>query len=429
MKTSIEIFLLPLALLSTIPVVYLLLNSYLSRKRRPAGVGVEVPIGDVTIIVPVYRTDPRDFQESLASVAQQGCPFVVVGDGCVEPYRGITEELNGRFIALDHHGGKKAALAAGIDTVRTPYVLLVDSDSVLPPRAAQDLAAHFSPGVGGVGANLSVKDTGHPVAYCAEFVERAREVVLRAMSSQGSVLYLDGACAMFKTEVVRPFVRSSDFQQLRVFGQPSSLGDDWQLTDFILREGLTTAKAYDVHVVTSPKHTFSQFVQQNVRWSRSNWIRFGRFLTGRGPSGRGTFFTFEVVATYALPLVALATLLARVPLILHLLAGAPLTLEGVGEVLLRSLIGIPHNVSEAVTRLSLTLAGAFATGVYVGTVARSTHHPTLRMVTYGAVGTVVLFTAAVFGLVTFWKRPSWGGWADARPGEAPAPLSSPTEAG
>ncbi len=405
---------------------YLLVNSYLSRKHRPGGTRVRVPSSEISIIVPVHGTDPGAFREAITSVAGQGCSFTVVGDGCLEPYRAITEALGGRFVPLEHHVGKKAAIGAGLDTVRTPYVLLVDSDSVLPPHAARDLASRFVAGVGGVGANLTVKDTGRPVAYCAEFVERAREVVLRAMSSRGSVLYLDGACAMFRTEVIRPFVRSSEFQDLRVLGHPSPLGDDWQLTDHILREGLTTVKAYDVHVVTCPKATFSEFVQQNVRWSRSNWIRLGRFLTGRGPSRRGAFFTFEVVATYALPLIAFATLIARVPLILHVAASAPLTLEGVGLVLLRSVVGIPRSVTAAATRLLLTLAGAFATGVYFGTLLRTSRHPALRMVAYGALGTAILFATAVFGLFTFWKRPRWG--APAAPGPARGPISSPGEA-
>jgi cellulose synthase/poly-beta-1,6-N-acetylglucosamine synthase-like glycosyltransferase len=407
--------------LGLIPVSYLLVNSYLSRKRAPTRARVDVPLSDIAIVVPVRGTEPFAFRDAIRSVAAQGCDFVVVGDGCLEPYRGITEAAGGRFVAVESHVGKKAAIAAGLETVRTPFVLLVDSDSVLPPCAAQNLASRFSPGVGGVGANLTVKDTGRGVAYCAEFVERAREVVLRAMSSRGSVLYLDGACAMFRTEVIRPFVRSSDFQDLRVLGKPSSLGDDWQLTDYVLRAGLSTVKAYDVHVVTSPKSTFSEFVHQNVRWSRSNWIRLGRFLTGRGPSRRGAFFTFEVVATYALPLIAFATLLARLPLVLHLMAEAPFTLEGAGLVLVRSLVGIPRSMTEAVTRLSLTLAGAFATGVYFGTLLRTSRHPALRMVAYGAVGTAVLFATALYGLVTFWKRPHWGGPSEPARASRPSP--------
>jgi cellulose synthase/poly-beta-1,6-N-acetylglucosamine synthase-like glycosyltransferase len=403
----IEIFFLVFGLLGAIPVVYLLVNTYLARKRHPPGVRTTVPLTDITVVIPVYEQKVEVFRASVVSVSRQGCAFVVVGDGCLEPYRTIGEEHGGRFVHVVGHVGKKGALAAGMAVVRTPYVLFVDSDTILPENAARDLASRFTPDVGGVGANLTVKDTGHGVAYCSEFVERAREVVLRAMSTRGSVLYLDGACTMFRTEVIRPFVKSPEFQDLRVLGRPSLLGDDWLLTDYLLREGFTTAKAYDVRAVTYPKDSYSAFVRQNVRWSRSNWIRLGRFLSGRGPRNRGAFFTFEVLGTYALPLIALATLLSRVPLLIRVIDGASPSLAVEGVLLLHAVLGFSRTMTGTLTRLTLTLVGAFATGAYLGTLLRGSQHPTLRMVAYGALGTAVLFAAALFGLVTFWKRPRW----------------------
>jgi glycosyltransferase involved in cell wall biosynthesis len=423
----IEILFLVLGLLGAIPVAYLLINTYLAGKRHPPGARTTVPLTEVTVILPVHEQKTEVFQESVASVSRQGCAFVVVGDGCLEPYRTIAESHRGRFVHVEEHVGKKGALAAGMVEVRTPYVLFVDSDTILPENAVRNLASRFAQEVGGVGANLTVKDTGHGVAYCGEFIERAREVVLRAMSSRGSVLYLDGACAMFRTEVIRPFVESPEFQDLRVLGRPSLLGDDWLLTDYLLREGFTTVKAYDVRVVTYPKETYSEFIRQNVRWSRSNWIRLGRILSGRGPKNRGAFFTFEVLGTYALPLIALVTLLSRVPLFIHIFdqASPSLTVEGI--LLLHAVLGISHTMSLAVARLSLTLVGAFATGAYLGTVVRGSQHPTLRMVAYGALGTAVLFATALFGLATFWKRPQWGEPRATDPVERPTSGSARTD--
>jgi cellulose synthase/poly-beta-1,6-N-acetylglucosamine synthase-like glycosyltransferase len=413
----IQVLFLVIGLLGAVPVAYLLVNTYFAGKRHPPAVRTPVPLTDITVIVPVREPKIEVFRESVASVARQGCVFLVVGDGCLEPYRTIVESYRGRFIYVEGHAGKKAALAAGIAEVRTPYVLFVDSDTILPENAARDLASRFTANVGGVGANLSVKDTGHGVAYCGEFVERAREVVLRAMSSRGSVLYLDGACAMFRTEAIRPFVGSPEFQDLRVLGRPSLLGDDWLLTDHLLREGFTTVKAYDVRVVTYPKESYSEFVRQNVRWSRSNWIRLGRFLTGRGPKNRGAFFTFEVLGMYALPLIALATLLTRVPFLIHAVLRAPPNLTGEGVLVLHAVLGLSRTMSTAIARIAFTLVGAFATGAYLGTLLRGSRHPTLRMVAYGALGTAVLFGTALFGLATFWKRPRWGEPPSAEPVE------------
>ncbi len=422
-----QIVYLVIGALGAVPVAYLLVNAYLARKHPTPRTPTEVSPSDITILVPVHEQQPELFRESLASVARQGCAFVVVGDESLEPYRSMTEARGGRFLHLPEHVGKKGAIAAGVSSVHTPYVLLVDSDTILPAGTAVGMASYFAPGVGGVGANLSVRDTGRPAAYCGEFVERAREVVLRAMSSRGSVLYLDGACTMYRTEVIRPFVGSPSFQDLRVLGRPSPLGDDWLLTDHLLREGLSTVKAYDVRVVTQPKETLSEFVRQNVRWSRSNWIRLGRFLSGRGPRNRGAFFTFEVLGTYALPLIALATLLSRVPLWVHSFDRLTPTLDGAFLLLLHAVVGLPRTMTGALTRLGLTVAGAFATGVYLGTLLRTSRHPKIRMLAYGSLGIVLLFGTALYGLLTFWKPPPWGGTTKNRT-DLPLPGVPRTEA-
>jgi len=410
-----------LLLVGIVPAVYLLTNAYLSRRRDHARRRVEVSPSDVTAVVPVRNQVPALFRASIASIAQQGCRLVVVGDGCIEPYRSVTESFGGTFHELEVHVGKKRALAVGLAEVRTPFVLFVDSDTLLPPDAVRSMASRFVPEVGGVGANLTVLDTGTSAAYCGEFVERAREVVLRAMSSRGSVLYLDGACAMYRTDLIRPFVESSEFQDLRVLGRPRALGDDWQLTDHVLKSGFQTVKAYDVSATTSPKATLSSFVRQNVRWSRSNWVRLGSYLAGRGPRNRGAFFTFEVLGTYALPLVAFATLLSRLPLLVHLAGNVSSPLEFVGVLLLHSLFGISRGLNVALLGLSMTLLGSFATGVFLGTIVRGSHRPTVRMLAYGALGTAVLFVTAIYGLLTFWKRSSWGEAAPNDPAEIATP--------
>ncbi len=420
-----------LAFLGGFPTVYLLLNAHLSRR---AGAHAADPfrtppdVRSVTIVVPVHAQRPDRFGACVASVAAQGSPFVVVGDASDEPYRSLTEASGGRFLHLRDRVGKKGALAAALEGVETELVLLVDSDTVLPSGAVGDLAAHFAPGVGGVGANLTVKETGRPVAHLAEFVERAREVVLRAMSSRGSVLYLDGACTMFRTDAVRAFVRSSEFQDLRVLGRPSPLGDDWMLTDHLLRSGYATVKAYDVRVVTPAKETLAEFVEQNVRWSRSNWIRFGRYLTGRGPGRRGAFFTFELVGTYALPLIAIANLLARVPFLFHHLGSSSLSPGSDASAILRAVVGLPRSLAGTLAHLSLTVTGAFASGAFLGAVLRSSRAPSGRTVAYGTVALALLFAATVYGLLTFWKRPRWGPLAvpGARRRDAPSADVGPT---
>ena len=393
-----------------VPVAYLLANAALSRRRGRARCVPAARPADITIVIPVHAERPERFEECLRSAARQGGPVRVVGDGSLEPYRSRALAAGAEFIALPKNLGKKRALAAGIATVRTPYVLFVDSDTVLPDGTARTLSTYFEPDVGGVGANLYVRENGSVAAGCAEFVERAREVVLRAMSSRGNVLYLDGACTMYRTELVLPFVLSADFQDLRVLGRPTRLGDDWLLTDHVLAEGYRTVKAYEVGVVTHRPEGLEEFARQNVRWSRSSWIRLGRYLRGEGPENPGLFYRFELAGTYALPLVAFVLGLLRLPLYLRI-AGRFLAaaLDAVGDAVTPVGGGIPVHLFRPLFSLQMIAGlvglGAFATAVAV----LLPPGRRLRTLAYGTLGASVLFASTIYGLFTFWKAPSWRG--------------------
>lgn len=400
-----------LSLLGLVPIVYLLVNAALSRRHRDPVRGPSVPPSEVTIVIPVYQQRPDLFEACLESAAGQGSPIVVVGDASLEPYRTVARRWSADFVYLAEHSGKKKALAAGLARVSTPFVLFLDSDSRLPPNAVADLSSHFVEGVGGVGANLTVRDTGRWAAAGGEFVERAREVVLKAMSTRGSVLYLDGACLLLRTDLVRDFVRSEEFQGLKVLGRPSRLGDDWLLTDFLLRQGLRTVKAYEVLVVTEPPARLTGFVRQNVRWARSNWIRLGSYLRLGLPRTAGRLYAFEVAGTYLLPLVALVTLFSRVPLVLHALS-VDSTHAWTALVLF---VGLPiHRISwTSVSRVAITLAESFSTGMFVGVAVRSRSTGRARLLAGGALALAVMFAASVYGLATFWKPARWTGDSEA----------------
>ena len=60
----------------------------------------------------------------------------------------------------------------------------------------------FTDDVGGVGANLRIIEDGRVLSYASEFVERSREVILRAMNHNGHVMILDGGAAIYRTEIV-----------------------------------------------------------------------------------------------------------------------------------------------------------------------------------------------------------------------------------
>jgi cellulose synthase/poly-beta-1,6-N-acetylglucosamine synthase-like glycosyltransferase len=398
-----------LSILGLVPVTYLLTNAYLSRRKARVERVAPGDPSDLTIVVPVHGEDPDRFAATVTSVARQGCRGIVVGDGVVEPYATMARSAGLEFVAVPGRGGKKRALAAGLERVTTPFVLFLDSDTTLPDGGAAQMSTYFAPEVGGVGANLLHPESTAVAAGCAEFVERAREVVLRAMSSRGNVLYLDGACMMFRTELIRAYVASDEFQRLTVFGRETPLGDDWLLTDFVLSQGLRTVKAYDVGAITQAPATIPGFLRQNARWMRSSWIRLGRYVRGAGPRDPGLFYRLELLGTYALPLVTLALVIGRIPLYLHLAD------DFAGHLASLALLGIRFGPGGAI-QLPLghvifsaqTVAGLVGTGVFLGAVVD--HLPPqrrLRTLACGLLASTLLFGTAIYGLVTVWRTSSW----------------------
>ncbi|EQD49933.1 glycosyltransferase, partial [mine drainage metagenome] len=158
--------------------------------------------------------------------------------------------------------------------VDTPYVMFVDSDTLLPADSVADLLSSFTSEVGGVGANLRIVEDGRVLSYAAEFVERSREVILKAMNHNGHVMILDGGAAIYRTELVKPFILSKEFYDYRVLGRKSVAGDDRQLTSYVIKSGYKAIKNYDVNVTTPSQKSLKSYYRQQVRWARNGWYYF-----------------------------------------------------------------------------------------------------------------------------------------------------------
>ena len=398
-----EIYII-LASLTTISVVYFFVNAVISWKYTKPSKKVTAEPSDITILVPVYNEDPLIFEECMQAARNQGCRVIVVGDSCNDPYRGIAEKYGATFIFKEERGGQKKAIERGMREVTSPYTLLIDSDTILPEHSAVDLASNFSPEVGGVGPNLVVKNTGQPQAYGAEFLERSREVVYRAMSVHNAVLHLDGACIMYRTDVIKPFILSGEFANLRVAGKHTMLGEDWQLAMHTIKSGYKLFKDYDVKVITHPQKTMKKFFLQNIRWSRSEWIRFGQELKTGNVFKAGKFYSFELIFTYMLPLIALSLLLIRVYAFFSNLSGPEFLLDVLRGVFL---LNKGELSSIVYGKISFGMGSDIGSLVFLGTVISNIKKERLKTLGYGALASGILFVTMIYGLLTFWKTTKW----------------------
>lgn len=394
-----------IGLLTLATVIYYLINSYSSMKYISRTDASIVNLGEATIVMPVYNEKEEIFTESIDSVARQGCSFVVVGDSSYEPYKTIVESRGGLFVHQPVRQGKKKALLRAMDFVGTEYVMFMDSDTILPENAVSSMMSHFVENVGGVGANLTMKKTGEPLSYASEFVERSREVIFRAMSAHGNVMNLDGACVMYKTSIIRPFILSKDFSDLSVMGNSTSLGDDWQMTGYIIKNGYKAVKDYSTKVQCYPQGGLKKFFRQNLRWSRSNWIRFGRELRDGTIIKAGRFYTLEMVYTFALPFIALGIGAFKLYSFFLFNHGV----FHVEDIFTYALFGDLNTIGHHIfIRVAVTLANFGGSAIFLGAVVHRMSGERLKTIAYGAFALAVMFLTSIYGLLTFWKGNGWG---------------------
>jgi len=395
---------------AVISILYYLINSYHSiHYKQPAGTNPVDPAG-VTALIPVYNEDPEIFARVVRAVKNQGIKFVVVGDSSFDPYRKITEENGGTFIYLPKHGGKRKAVSEGIREISTEYVMLVDSDTVIPANTVSSMLSKFDTDVGGIGANLSVSRNNNWISYSAEFVERSREVLFRALSSHGSVMLLDGACVMYRTGLVKPFILSEQYTDHRVFGKKSQLGDDRQLTGFIIRSNYKAIKDYDVSVEVTAPDTVGKLVRQNIRWARSNWVNFFRELFNGTARKAGKFYTFDLLYTYMLPIIFVGIGLAQVYLFFHIDSRFLLDhfTSTTGAISFNFLLRGMTSVREVfLLRILLTFVNYVSTAVFTLAIAFRIDKERLKTLAYGSVAMIVMLTTTLYGLLTIWKQNGW----------------------
>ncbi len=369
---------------------------------------------DVTIVMAVYNEDPDMFQSSIRAVKEQGCRFIVVGDSSLEPYRSMTEELGGEFIHKEAREGKRKSIAVGMKLVETEFVLIVDSDTILPGNGVTGLLSKFTPEVGGVSGVIKIINEGNPASYSAEFTERAREVILKSTAKRGNTLTLDGACMMFRTSVVKDFILSKEFTEPRFLGRPGKLGDDRQLTGVVINKGFRITRNFNVIVYTRPQKTYRNYFKQQVRWSRAGWRFLFRYIRDGTLFKAGKFYAFEFLFISVLPLSFLALIFTKSYFFIHpfLFHSTPLSFSVLFDRFIRVFIAVPGFVNNHIDpffeiRTLVEILNFVGVGIYAAAVSSNMLVNRLKTFAYGSIALLILFVANIWGLMTFWKQGSW----------------------
>lgn len=422
------IFILTISLF--IGFLYFLINAYLAlspMKIPPRG---KYSLKDVTAVIPVYNEDLKLFEEVIKSISH--VKFIVVGDGCLEPYYSITKKYDGIFIYLKERSGKRRAIAEGVKRVETPLVLLLDSDTILPKESLLHMVSLMDERTGGISPRILMINNGKSSYYYAEFFERMSEILQRALSRFGKAAVLYGHCALYKTELVRKLVLSKDFIEPKILGRRILIGDDRQLTNFILSNGYRAFIDYDAVAYTAPPENIKKFTNQVIRWTKSNYLYFLEDVVRGTLLKKGALYAFNAVYTNLLPFVFL--IISFVSLIenpkilsLHSILVYPMIFIGFVLKILHYLIflsgflglfivppPVPHHAIDPTSikhlsylEKSVHIATTLSSFPFVITLLRLVERNKLKVLIIGSVAVAVQAFAAFYSIFTLFVQDGW----------------------
>lgn len=400
---------LALLAVTVVSFTYYILNTYYSTFYNKGQKVDDVDTSRATIVIPVFHEDVEVFRQVIVSIKLQGAPFIVVGDSSLEPYKTITEENGGKFIYLSERGGKKNALVQGLKEVHTEYVMFVDSDTLIPANTLKSMLSYFADGIAGVGVNIHIKNDGTSVSYASEFIERLTEMISKSMSRRGNVYVLDGRCAAYKTDIIKPFMLSDDFLNKKLFGKKVMLGDDMLLTSYLIKNKHKMVKDYDITVETEPQRGFRKFLNQQIRWSRRGWYFFFKNMSDGTAKNGGKFYTFEMLYIYLIPIIGFILFIFRAMFFIHIMGHLDyLSITSVSHfVMYRFFHYHPRHFMYMLINGLMYGLGAVGDVIFVGAIALNIPKERLRTIAYGALGLGILFFVNLYGLATFWKQSGW----------------------
>ncbi|ARM76739.1 glycosyltransferase family 2 protein [Acidianus manzaensis] len=431
------IFILTISLF--IGFLYFLINSYLAISTPKFSSKSSHSLKDVTAVIPVYNEDPKLFEQVIKTISY--IKFIVVGDGCVEPYNSITKKYDGTFIAISKRSGKRNALSEGLKLVKTPFVLFLDSDTILPKQSLSHMLSVMDDKTGGVSPRVLMLNNGKFAYYYSEFFERMSEILQRALSKYGKAAVLYGHCALYRTNVIKDLVLSRDFKEPKILGRKFIIGDDRQLTNYILNKGYKAFIDYDVIAFTEPPNDIKKFTNQVIRWTKSNYLYFINDIAKGTIVKKGPLYIFNSVYTNVLPffflilsLVSLGgtrifdinsileypeILFGMIFKIIHYMLIIP-TILGINHLLYTNshIVHAHINISHlSITKInshhldyldkSIRIASSLSSLPFVIALFRMIERDKTKVLVLGSIALAVQLFAAFYSIFTLWMPDSW----------------------
>ena len=344
----------------------------------------------VAVLIPTYNEDPSILRGCVQSALNQDydgpLQVVVVDDGGKQrlpSFKDLVESSPPHrsllCLRLPTNQGKRHAQAAGLRGARGDYLVTMDSDTRLDPRAVDNALLQFEdPRVGAVTGVCLVDNRVslltrliHLRYWNAFCQERASQSYL------GVVTCCSGVFSVYRRRLVDGLTER--YLNQRFLGRPCHYGDDRHLTNLLLWEGHEVRVALNALAWTQAPTRLLTWARQQRRWSQSFYREFLWSL--RFVHRRNFYFAYCLFFQASLPLLLLYGL------------GRGLIAVGSGH----PLVALRYAVAVVVMAL---LRGAY--GMWL------TRDPEfLLMPLYGFLHLFVVLPVRVLALFSLWDN-RWG---------------------
>lgn len=244
---------------------------------------------DVTVIVPTICDVVDNLHETLRTVVKNGPRkiYVVTTEEKFKIVSEVAASLSSHIKVLQSAvRNKRIQMCRAIPKVQTRFILFADDDVGLPDRTLSWMLAPFEANekMGGVGTGQQVRrgadwDFWRFLGY--QYIARRNFDCSAGVCVDGGLPCLSGRAAMYRTCILKDTAFMHGFTH-EVWEWPWPLNrfktylihadDDNYLTRWMVNHG------WDIYIQIHPEcmvettlETGWKFVQQCLRWSRSNW--------------------------------------------------------------------------------------------------------------------------------------------------------------
>jgi glycosyltransferase involved in cell wall biosynthesis len=219
---------------------------------------------EVSIIIAAWqagRTIGRTLDSLRLADGARQAEIVVVDDGSTDDTAAVARAHGARVLTAPH-GGRAAALNAGLAAVTGEVVLFTDADCVAPPNWIADSLAAL-PGYDGVGGCLwPTRCTAVELAKVLRYVEEFEEAIDLAGDYRGVCLNGNNMA-----------VRKAALDAVGGFDPQFVHGADADLTRRLLAAGFRLRRVVPLRTFHLKVDSLGDFLR--TMWRRGSTVRFG----------------------------------------------------------------------------------------------------------------------------------------------------------